>query len=81
MVGAPISGGPRGAELQSLSVIVGASDRAYLKVKDTLSSFARQVTHVGSLGSGHAIKSINNILNVTHLMIASEGIAALTKMG
>ena len=82
MVDAPVSGGPRGAEAQKLAVIVGSSDDTTFKnVEPLLSCFAKQVTHVGPLGSGHAIKAINNILNVTHLMLASEGMAALTNMG
>eukprot|EP00392_Amoebophrya_sp_AT5.2_P008964 g8992.t1 len=36
---------------------------------------------VGPLGSGHAVKSLNNVLNSLHLIAATEGLLALKKIG
>mmetsp|Transcript_37645 Transcript_37645/g.118644 ORF Transcript_37645/g.118644 Transcript_37645/m.118644 type:complete len:93 (-) Transcript_37645:628-906(-) len=37
--------------------------------------------HVGPCGSGHAVKSVNNAMNATHLIIAAEGLCTLQKFG
>ena len=47
----------------------------------TLASFCGKKTKVGKLGSAHATKSVNNILNTAHLMIATEGMLALKAAG
>lgn len=81
MVDAPLSGGPAGAEAGTLSVIVGGEEAAVAEVTPLLDSFAKAVTHVGSLGSGHAVKAVNNTLNSAHLLLAAEGVACLTAQG
>jgi 3-hydroxyisobutyrate dehydrogenase len=83
MVDAPVSGGPAGAIAGSLSVIVGGEQEAVDEVSPLLDCFAKPggLNHVGPLGAGHAVKAINNVLNVTNLMCATEGLAALTKIG
>ena len=37
--------------------------------------------HVGDIGSGHTLKSINNLLNVSNLLILTEGLKCLYKYG
>ena len=44
-------------------------------------SFAGKVVNCGSVGSGMAIKAINNTLNLAHNIIACEGLLALKKYG
>merc|ERR1712159_310112 len=46
-----------------------------------LDSFSKKVEHIGPCGAGHATKAINNALNATHLLAASEGLLALRKFG
>jgi len=44
--------------------------------------FAGKGTQIcGPAGSGMAVKCVNNMLNTTHLLVAAEGLLALTKMG
>jgi len=81
MIDAPVSGGPAGAAAGQLSVIVGGDDAVLKKVYSCLEVFAKGITHVGPLGAGHAVKSVNNILNVSQLIMVSEGMAALCKQG
>ncbi|KAK3271130.1 hypothetical protein CYMTET_20501 [Cymbomonas tetramitiformis] len=77
----PVSGGPGGAKAATLTAMLGGDPQAVLQVTPTVALFAKKIIHVGPVGSGHAIKAVNNILNVTHLMLASEGLLALKKMG
>ena len=78
MLDAPISGGPEKAEIGNLSSIIGGDKNDYNYVKPILDSFSEPV-YVGNLGSGHAVKSINNILNVSQLCLASEALNALSE--
>jgi len=80
MVDAAVSGGPPGAAAGTLSVMVGGDPAAVEKVRPFLDELG-SVIHLGPVGSGHAVKSVNNCLNTTHLLVAAEGLAALTKMG
>ncbi|MEZ5189969.1 MAG: NAD-binding protein [Schumannella sp.] len=39
------------------------------------------VRHAGAVGSGHAIKALNNLISATHLWITSEAILAGERFG
>jgi 3-hydroxyisobutyrate dehydrogenase len=77
MLDSPISGGPEKAEMGNLSSIIGGDINDYNYIKPILDSFSEPV-YVGNLGSGHAVKAINNILNVSQLCLASEALDALS---
>lgn len=81
MVDMPVSGGPAGAKSGQLSVMAGGANEPLSTVTPLASLFAKAVTHVGPLGAGHAVKSINNVLNTTHLIAAAEGVSALQTLG
>ena len=49
--------------------------------RPALSLFAKTITHVGTVGSGHAVKAMNNVLNATHLLATAEALCTLSKLG
>lgn len=79
VVDAPISGGPGGAEKGTLTVMLGGNDRGVTRTVKELcvKSFASVANVVGGLGAGHATKAVNNALNASHLVMASEGLLRL----
>lgn len=81
VVDAPVSGGPRGAEAGTVAVMVGGKDEAVAVARPALETFGSIVQHVGGVGTGHAVKAVNNALNATHLAMAAEGLLALVKAG
>ncbi|CAD7929645.1 unnamed protein product [Amoebophrya sp. A120] len=81
LVDCPVSGGPAGAEAGSLSAMLGGEPADVERVLPIVKTFAAKTQHVGPLGSGHAVKSVNNLLNSLHLMAATEGLLALKKIG
>ena len=81
MVDAAVSGGPSGAQRGQLSVIVGGREEDVNSVRGVLQCFAKAITHVGPLGAGHAVKAMNNVLNASHLLLASEAMCALSNFG
>ena len=80
-VDAPVSGGPAGAAAGALAVLAGGTDGAVARARPLLESFAKKLEHVGAVGAGHAVKSINNALNATHLLAGAEGLLALQRFG
>jgi 3-hydroxyisobutyrate dehydrogenase len=71
LVDAPVSGGVTGAVNGTLTVMVGGEDRAVEGVLPVVSVLGRAV-RCGAVGSGHAIKALNNLLSATHLWATSE---------
>lgn len=80
LLDAPVSGGPSKANLGTLSSMVGGDYDVYLSNKGILESFSKPI-YVGKCGNGCAIKCINNLLNMTNLCVASEGLKALSDFG
>lgn len=78
---APVSGGTAGAIQGTLSVMVGGPRAAIEQAQPVLQSFASKVVHVGEVGSGHAVKAVNNMLLAINLLSAGEGLVALAKLG
>ena len=79
----PVSGGPKGAKNGTLSCMVGCDDESIFNQanNDILQYIAKNVTLVGDVGSGNVIKAINNLLNVSNLLILSEGLKCVKEYG
>lgn len=80
LVDAPVSGGVRGAEQGTLTVMVGGNDVDVTRAIPLLASFGR-VVECGPIGAGHALKALNNLLSATHLWVTSEAIEAGKRFG
>jgi 3-hydroxyisobutyrate dehydrogenase len=81
-IDAPVSGGITGAEQGTLTTMVGGSILTLETVRPVLETFSTNIVHVGEqAGCGHALKGVNNLMNVAHLMIAGEALIALARRG
>lgn len=80
-VDAPVSGGTSGAEQGTLTVMLGGEEPWVARARAVVEAFAAKVVHVGPVGTGHALKAINNALLAVSLQAAGEGLAALVKLG
>lgn len=78
---APVSGGVAGAEIGTLTVMVGGSEAVMAAVMPVLLAFGEKIVHCGPVGSGGALKAVNNALLAVHIWSAAEGLAALVKAG
>jgi 3-hydroxyisobutyrate dehydrogenase len=78
---APVSGGTNGAEAGTLTVMVGGTEGDVERGRPYLQSFSSRIEHVGPVGSGHALKAINNSLLAVNILAVAEGLAALAKSG
>ncbi|HWP36266.1 MAG TPA: NAD(P)-dependent oxidoreductase [Gemmatimonadales bacterium] len=80
-VDAPVSGGTAGAEAGRLTVMLGGEPRWAGHARQLVAAFATTIVHVGPVGTGHALKAINNALLAVGIQAAGEGLAALVKLG
>jgi 3-hydroxyisobutyrate dehydrogenase len=80
-VDAPVSGGTNGAEAGTLTVMVGGTATDCERAKPALAAFGRTIVHMGPVGAGHAMKSVNNALLAVNILAVAEGLAALVKAG
>lgn len=80
LVDAPVSGGVRGAEAATLAIMVGAEKDTADRLEPLLALMGRP-RHVGEVGAGHALKSLNNLMSATNLLAASEALLAGQRFG
>ena len=78
---APVSGGVAGAESGTLTIMIGGDDELVGRIMDFLSPLGSSIRHVGPVGAGHALKSLNNLMSATHLLVSSEALIAGRKFG
>jgi 3-hydroxyisobutyrate dehydrogenase len=78
---APVSGGPRGAEAASLTVMVGGSREAFARCREVLETLGDLVVHVGEAGAGQAAKLCNNLLAGTTMAALAEACALAEREG
>jgi 3-hydroxyisobutyrate dehydrogenase len=81
LIDAPVSGGVAGATAGTLTIMVGATAAAYAKALPVLTPLGARVAHAGDVGSGHAIKALNNLMSAAHLVVASEALIAGRRFG
>ena len=81
MLDAPLTGSKPQAETGTLNVMCGGKKDIYDAVKPCFDAIATNVFHVGPLGSGHAVKLINNFLGQLSVAGFSEGLMLAQKYG
>jgi 3-hydroxyisobutyrate dehydrogenase len=78
---APVSGGTNGAETGTLTVMVGSDEETFARARPVLATFGQRIEHVGPVGAGDALKSVNNALLALNILAVGEGMCALVKAG
>lgn len=77
----PVSGGVTKARAGTLSVMVGGEKRVFEKVKSVLEKIGKNIFYVGGLGSGQALKLVNNLLATVNRLAMVEGLVLGAKAG
>jgi 3-hydroxyisobutyrate dehydrogenase-like beta-hydroxyacid dehydrogenase len=67
---APVSGGPTRAADGTLTIMVGGDVEAYARGLPVLQAVGKNITHVGPVGSGQAVKLVNQLL-ISIIMVAN----------
>jgi 3-hydroxyisobutyrate dehydrogenase len=81
MLDAPVSGGVRRAADATLSIMVGGDSRSIARCRALFEALGKQVFIAGPLGSGHAMKALNNYVSAAGLLAAVEGVLAAQRFG
>jgi 3-hydroxyisobutyrate dehydrogenase len=71
-IDAPVSGGVKRATDGSLAIMVGGDSTVIARVQPLLSTMGRSIIETGTLGSGHAMKALNNYVSAAGLLAACE---------
>src|SRR5437763_4383710 len=80
-IDAPVSGGTTAARAGTLTVMWGGEITVFERVRPVVDAFGKKIVHAGPVGSGDALKAVNNALLAVHILSAAEGLAILVKAG
>ena len=78
---APVSGGTRGAESGTLTVMVGGDPAVLEDVRPVLEPMAGKIFHLGEVGCGNVAKLVNNMIGLACNSICAEGFVLGVKAG
>ncbi|MBV9834939.1 MAG: NAD(P)-dependent oxidoreductase [Alphaproteobacteria bacterium] len=81
MLDSPVSGGTGRAQSGELSVIVGGAAEIVAKCQDLFQAMGNRTFHVGPLGSGLAMKLVNNMLVQVNTVAVAEALVLGVKAG
>jgi 3-hydroxyisobutyrate dehydrogenase len=80
-IDAPVSGGVRRAANGTLAIMVGGEGATIERVQPLLSAMGSSIFRTGALGSGHAMKALNNYVSAAGLVAAVEALQVGRKFG
>ena len=80
-VDAPVSGGEVGAKNAALTIMVGASEAAFAKVKPLFDLMGKNITLVGEVGAGQICKVCNQIIVALNIEAVAEALLLASKAG
>jgi 3-hydroxyisobutyrate dehydrogenase len=74
MLDAPVSGGVPKAVDGTLAIIVGGDAAVAERCRPLFEAMGAQIFMAGALGSGHALKALNNLVSAAGLIAAAEAL-------
>lgn len=78
---APVSGGPRGAEAGTLTIMAGGATEGFALLRPLLETLGSMVVHVGEAGAGQAAKLCNNLIAGATMAAIAEACAIASREG
>lgn len=81
LIDAPVSGGVKRAIDGSLSIMAGGDAALVDRARPVLQAMAKSVFATGPLGSGHAMKALNNYVSAAGLVAACEALLVGRRFG
>jgi len=82
LVDAPVSGGVTRADSGTLTIMIGADDQdAVERARPVLEVLGQRLFHTGPLGSGHAMKALNNYCGGAAYATLAEALAIGQRFG
>lgn len=81
MIDAPVTGMVRGAVEGTLNLLVGGDAKVLEIARPVLGLMGKTIYHMGEIGSGHLMKTINNFLYACSMTGTAEAMALAIKSG
>jgi 3-hydroxyisobutyrate dehydrogenase len=81
MIDAPVSGGVPKAKSGELTIMAGGKAEVVERCRPIFQVLGSRIFHSGSLGSGHAVKALNNMCSAAGLIAAAEVLLVGQKFG
>jgi 3-hydroxyisobutyrate dehydrogenase len=81
LIDAPVSGGVRRARDGSLAIMAGGAADHIARAMPILQAMGRTIIPTGPLGSGHAMKALNNYVSAAGLVAACEALLVGARFG
>jgi 3-hydroxyisobutyrate dehydrogenase len=81
MIDAPVSGGVPKAKSGDLAIIAGGRAEVLERCRPIFEVLGSRIFHSGPLGSGHAVKALNNMCSAAGLIAAVEVLLVGQKFG
>ncbi len=81
LVDAPVSGGVKKARDGSLAIMFGGTEAQLARCTPFLSAMGTKIFRTGEVGSGHAMKALNNFVSAAGLVAAVEALHVGEKFG
>jgi 3-hydroxyisobutyrate dehydrogenase-like beta-hydroxyacid dehydrogenase len=81
LIDAPVSGLDKGAKDGTLKSFVGGDPAALERARPILRTMASEITHLGAIGQGCAMKLINNMLAQINRIVIAEALVLGAKAG
>ena len=78
---APVSGGPKGAEAGTMTVMVGGDKAALEQARPVFATFATHIAHLGDVGAGQMMKLLNNNLCYANLAMGVHALELADRLG
>lgn len=74
MLDCPVSGGTRGAQAATLSIMVGGKADVLARARPLLEKLGKTITHIGDHGAGQVAKACNQIVQVVNIQGIAEAL-------
>lgn len=81
LVDAPVSGGVKKAVTGELAIMVGGDEKVVERVKPVLQAMGKSITRSGAVGTGQAMKALNNLVSAGGFLIGVEALLVGKKFG
>jgi 3-hydroxyisobutyrate dehydrogenase len=81
LIDAPVSGGVSRAKTGQLAIMVGGDAAVVERMRPVLEAMGTTITHTGGVGSGQAMKALNNLVSAGGFLMGIEALLIGTRFG
>lgn len=78
---APVTGGMKGAEEGTLTIMAGGRPEEFAAAKPLLETMGKKILHVGPMGQGSALKLATNLVSASIITAMAEAMVLAAKAG